>query len=49
MQETWIQSLVSNTPWKEMAPHSSIFAWGIPWTEEATVRGGHKESDRVTL
>ena len=48
MQETWIQSLVSNSPWKEMAPHSSIFAWGIPWTEEATVRGGHKESDQLS-
>ena len=21
-------------PWKEMATHSSIFAWRIPWTEE---------------
>ena len=32
---------------KEMATHSSILAWGIPWTEEP--RGlqfiGHKKSD----
>ena len=28
-QETWVQSLV-----KEMATHSSILAWRIPWTEE---------------
>ena len=24
---------------KEMATHSSILAWRIPWTEEATVHG----------
>ena len=33
---------------KEMATHSSIVAWEIPWTEEpgrATVHGGTKESD----
>ena len=27
---------------KEMATHSSIFAWRIPWTEEPC---GHKELD----
>ena len=21
-------------PWRKMAPHSSIIAWRIPWTEE---------------
>ena len=30
---------------KEMATHSSINAWEIPRTEEATVHGVAKESD----
>ena len=35
MQETWVQCL----GWKdaleeEMATHSSVLAWKIPWTEE---------------
>ena len=35
MQETWIQSLGWEDPLgKGMATHSSILAWGIPWTEE---------------
>ena len=35
MRETWIQSLGrENRLEKEMAAHSSIFAWRIPWTEE---------------
>ena len=35
MQETWVQSLGQKDPLeKEMATHSSILAWGIPWTEE---------------
>ena len=35
MQETWIQSLGWKDPLeKEMATHSSILAWEIPWTEE---------------
>ena len=35
MQETWIQSLSrEDTLEKEMATHSSILAWRIPWTEE---------------
>ena len=35
MQETWVQSLGQEDPLeKEMATHSSIFAWRIPWTEE---------------
>ena len=35
MQETWILSLGSEDPLeKEMATHSSIPAWEIPWTEE---------------
>ena len=42
MQETWVRSLGWEDPLeKEMAPHSSILAWRIPWTEElvATVHG----------
>ena len=35
MQETWVQSLGREDPLeKEMAPHSSILAWRIPWIEE---------------
>ena len=35
MRETWVQSLVWEDPLeKEMATHSSILAWRIPWTEE---------------
>jgi len=35
MQETWVQSLGQEDPLeKEMATHSSIFAWRIPWSEE---------------
>ena len=35
MQERWIQSVGWEDPLeKEMATHSSIRAWRIPWTEE---------------
>ena len=35
MQETWVQSPGKEDPLeKEMATHSSILAWRIPWTEE---------------
>ena len=35
MQETWVRSLGREDPLeKEMAAHSSIFAWEIPQTEE---------------
>ena len=35
MLETWVQFLGREDPLeKEMATHSSIFAWKIPWTEE---------------
>ena len=35
MWETWIQSLGREDPLeKEMATHSSILAWRIPWMEE---------------
>ena len=35
MRETWVQSLGrEDLLEKEMATHSSILAWKIPWTEE---------------
>ena len=35
MRETWVRSLGWEDPLeKEMATHSSILAWRIPWTEE---------------
>ena len=41
--ETWVQSLgQEDSLEKEMATHSSILAWRIPWTE---VPGGYKESN----
>ena len=34
-QEMWVQSVGRADPLEEgMAPHSSILAWRIPWTEE---------------
>ena len=34
-QEVWVQSLVGEYPLEEeIATHSSILAWEIPWTEE---------------
>ena len=49
MQEIWVQSLCGEEPLeKEMATHSSILVWKIPWTEELgglqsmhLQRGGH--------
>ena len=35
MLDTWVQFLGRKDPLeKEMATHSSIVAWRIPWTEE---------------
>ena len=35
MQDTWVRSLGWEDPLeKEMAMHSRILAWRIPWTEE---------------
>ena len=35
MQEIWVRSLGWEDPLeKEMATHSSILAWRIPWTEK---------------
>ena len=53
MWETWVQSLGQEDPLeKEMATHSSILAWRIPWTEEpGGLYGprGRKESDTTEL
>ena len=47
MQETQVQSLGWEDPLeKEMATHSSILAWKIPWTEESG-RLQSMESERV--
>ena len=36
MWDTWVQSLGREDPLeKEMATHSSILAWRIPWREES--------------
>ena len=49
MQETWVPSWDQEDPLEEeMAAHSSIFSWRIPWTEEPGglySPWGHKESD----
>ena len=35
MREAWVQSLGREDPLeKEMATHSGLLAWRIPWTEE---------------
>ena len=34
-QKTWVRCLGQEDPLeKEVATHSSVLAWGIPWTEE---------------
>ena len=48
MRETWVRPLGREDPLeKEMATHSSILAWRIPWTEElgGLQSTGRKESD----
>ena len=49
MQEVWVQSLGWENPLeKEMATHSSIVAWEIPWAEDPggiQVHGVAKELD----
>ena len=49
MWETWVRSLGREDPLeKEMATHSSLLAWRIPWTEEPGglhSPRGRKESD----
>ena len=51
MRETWVQSLGWEDPLeKGTAPHSSILAWRIPWTEEPGGYSpwGHREQDTTT-
>ena len=48
MWETWVRSWGQEDPLeKEMAAHSSILAWRIPWIEElgGLQSMGRKESD----
>ena len=46
-QETRVQSLGQEDPLRrEMATHSSILAWKIPWTEEPS-RLQYMESQRL--
>ena len=52
VQETWVQSLGwEDALEKEMATHSSIVAWRIPWTEEPgrlTSTWGHKSQTQLS-
>ena len=52
MWETWVWSLGwEDALEKEMATHSSILTWKIPWTANpggATTHGVTKESDMTT-
>ena len=49
IQETWFRSLGQEDPLeKEMATHSSILVWEIPWTDRSLVGyspRSHKELD----
>ena len=48
VQETRVRSLDWEDPLEEeMATHSSLLAWEIPWTEEpgGLRSGGHEDSD----
>ena len=57
MQETWVQSPGREDPLeKEMAAHSSLLAWRIPWTAEpgglqstGSQRVGHDRARRHTI
>ena len=57
MQETWVQSLGREDPLeKEMATHSGILAWKIPWMEEpgglqfmGSQRVGHDRATSLSL
>ena len=57
MWETWVQYLGREDPLeKEMATHSSILAWRIPWTEEpgrlqsmGSQRAGHDGATSVVV
>ena len=48
MQEAWVRALDREDPLeKRIVTHSSILAWGIPWSEESVGYSpwGHQESD----
>ena len=51
MEDTRVRALGQEDPLeKEMATHSSILAWKIPWTEDPGglySPWGHKESDKI--
>ena len=48
MQETQVQSLGWKDPLeKEMATHSNILAWEIPWTEEPDWLQSQKSRTRL--
>ena len=50
MQETWVQSLGGEDPLEEeMATHSNVLAWKIPWTKEpgGLQSMGLQEADRT--
>ena len=56
MWETWVRSLGQEDPLeKEMATHSSILAWRIPWMEElgglqsTGRRVGHKRATSLHI
>ena len=57
MRETWVQSLGREDPLeKEMATHSSVLAWKIPWMEEpgrlqsmGSQRVGHDGATSLSL
>ena len=52
MQETWGQFLSwEESLEEEMATHSSVLAWEIPWTEEPGGHGpwDHKELDMTEM
>ena len=57
MRETWVRSLGQEDPLeKEMATHSSIIAWRIPWMEEpggqqstGSQRVGHNRETSLSL
>ena len=50
MQENWVRSLGQEDPLeKGMAPHSSILAWRIPWTEAGYSSQGCKKLDTTEV
>ena len=50
LQETWVQSLGQEEPLeKELATHSSILTWRIPWTEEPSVYSPRSRKSQTQL